>query len=111
MSSGDVYYAFIEITSEGAHKGETGYVKVTELKDKGDGAPTMDLPTATVMVVTAQTPFYADKLQKKRLQSVAKDTRVKALASSGVLKQIEIVDGADTGKTGWIAASKLVHEA
>lgn len=100
VSEGDVYYAFIRIKSDGPHKDETGYVKVSELKDKGDGAATVDLPTVTVMVVTAQTPLYADDLQQNRLQSLAKDTRVEVLATKGVLKQIQIVDGPDTGKTG-----------
>jgi hypothetical protein len=111
VSEGDVYYAFIRVKSDGPHKGQTGYVKVSELKDKGDGGATVDLPTVAVMVVTAQTPLYEDDLQKKRLQSIAKDTRVKVLATKGVLKQIQIVDGPDTGKTGWAAADKLVHEA
>ena len=111
VSAGDVYYAFITIKSAGAHHGETGYVKVSELKDKGDGAATVDLPTVAVQVVTAQTPLYADNLQARRLQSLAKDTRVKVLATRGVLKQIQIVDGPDTGKTGWAAADKLVNEA
>jgi uncharacterized protein DUF4157 len=109
-TAGDEVYAFIEITT-GAHAGSSGYVKANELRDKGDGSSTVSLPTPTVMVVTGQTPLYADDLQKTRLQSVAQGARVKVLATKGLVKQVQFVDGADTGKTGWLAASRLANEA
>lgn len=109
-SAGADTYVEIEITSAGTHHGKTGYVKVSDVKDKGDGDTTVNLPPVAVKLITASTDLFSDHQQTSKLQSLAKDTRVKVLATQGAAKQIEVVDGSDTGKKGWVAAAKLKNE-
>jgi hypothetical protein len=70
----------------------------------------VDLPTPAVLLVAEATPLYADELQKTQLPSIAQNARVRVLATKGKVKQIQVVDDADTGKIGWISADKLANE-
>jgi len=106
----DVSHLFVEITSEGDHKGDTVYVKVTDVKDKGDGKALKKLPIVEVFCTTGSTKIYKAADKTEELKTVGASTRVKVLATSGDMKQIEIVDGADTGVKGFVAADGLAKE-
>jgi hypothetical protein len=43
-AANNIIYVSIEVISEGANKGATGFVKADDLRDKGDGKETVNLP-------------------------------------------------------------------
>jgi hypothetical protein len=107
---GGKIYQFIEIKSDGANKGKTGYVESALLKDKGDGPETVDLPTVQVKLLKEEAKLYEDADLSKLIKSLPKGTRLKKRAIKGILADVEVVDGPDTGKTGWVASTKLSDE-
>ena len=106
----NVYHLFVEILSDGDHKGETVYVKTDTVKDKGDGKPLVKLPMVEVYCTTGATKVYKAADKSEEVKTVPVKTRVKVLATSGDTKQIEIVDGGDTGLKGFVDAVGLTKE-
>ena len=91
--------------------GKTGIMKVEELEDKGDGKETVDLPLVKTKVPTeADISLYKDKGKATEDKKLSATTRMKVLKEEGGMAEIEIVDGTDITKTGWVEKSKIKDE-
>ena len=112
VALGGVYHLFVEITSDGAHKGDTVYVKTDTVKDKGDGAELVELPVPKVKVLTRDDFLYKVAWKADPKEALAKNTRVKVtiIKETAGLAKVEIVDGPGTGKIGWTSSDALVAE-
>jgi hypothetical protein len=105
----DVGYISITMVG-GAHDGEVGNVKTSELKDAGDGNATVDLPVPKVKLTTAATALFKKETGDDKVKDLPKDTRVTVKKTSNGRSQGQVVDGPDTAKEGWIDSSKLNDE-
>lgn len=106
-----VYHLFVEITSEGEHKGETVYVKTETVKDKGDGDDLVELPVPQVKTTTGTAALHKHRLGKGKIKELPSGTRVTVSKKSKLGRsKVAIVDGPDAGKDGWISTSKLSDE-
>lgn len=91
--------------------GKVGIMTVDELEDKGDGKETVDLPLVKTKVPTeADISLYKDKSKKTEDKKLDVKTRMKVLKEDGDMTEIEIVDGADITKKGWVEKSKIKDE-
>jgi hypothetical protein len=112
VMANDVVYLFIKVDAGAAgHAGETGYVKLSDVKDKGDGKSTLKLPYVDVKLITAAVKLYKAADKKDLIVELAKDTRLRVLKTEGDMQQIEVVHGPQTTKTGWIAKGQTKDEA
>jgi hypothetical protein len=91
--------------------GETGYIKMSDVKDKGDGKATLKLPDVDVKLTSGATELYKAKDKKDLIVELPKDTRLKVVSTDGDLQQIEVVDGKHVARSGWIEAGKIKDEA
>jgi hypothetical protein len=108
----DIVYLFVQIDAGAAtHGGETGYVKMSDVKDKGDGKANVNLPYVAVKLTTAAVKLYKGKDKKDQVVELAKDTRLKVVKTEGDVVCIEVVDGTHTAKTGWIDKGQFKDEA
>jgi hypothetical protein len=108
----DIMYLFVKIDASAAeHPGETGYIKMSDVKDKGDGKATLKLPYVDVKLTSGATKLYKAKDKKDLLVELPRDTRLKIVSTDGDVQQIEVVDGKHVAKTGWIEAGKIKDEA
>src|SRR5262249_1977659 len=108
----DTVYLFVQVDAgAAAHGGETGYVKMSDVKDKGDGKANVKLPYVDVKLTTAAVKVYKAKDKKDQLVELPKDTRLKVLTTEGDLLQIEVVDGTHVTKSGWIDKGQTKDEA
>jgi hypothetical protein len=120
IGGGGVEYRVVSIV-DGAKAGSSGYIKVPDLLDKGDGPATVDLPVPDVRVINAdgvglnadvEGPWrYFDNLPKGTRVVPTGDTR----ATPGdpvsiVLRWVEVVDGPSTGASGYVPESVLSKE-
>ncbi|CAA6825951.1 MAG: Unknown protein [uncultured Sulfurovum sp.] len=88
-----------------------GKIDAKYLKDEGGGEDTVDLPLVTTKVPTeGSISLYKDKGKANEEQKLDKKTRMKMLKEDGEMVEIEIVDGAEITKTGWVEKSKLKDE-
>jgi hypothetical protein len=91
--------------------GKKGIMKLEELEDKGDGKATIDLPLVKTKVPKrVDLSLYKDKDKAKEEQKLAKGTRMKVLSEDKDMVEVEIVDGDDITKTGWVEKSKIKDE-
>jgi hypothetical protein len=91
--------------------GKTGIMKLEELEDKGDGVATVDLPLIKTKVPTeADISLYKDKAKAAEDKKLGVKTRMKVLKEEDTMAEVEIVDGADITKTGWVEKSKIKDE-
>jgi hypothetical protein len=93
--------------------GKRGSMDVKFLKDIRDGDDTIKLPIVKTKLTTAKdVSLYKDKDRIKKKKLLEKDTRMKVLKedTDADMVQIEIVDGANTGDTGWIKKSQMKDE-
>jgi len=108
--------SFIEIKVQKSSKdpslvGKRGTIEVKHLKDKGDGKETVDLPLVKTKVPTeADISLYKDKGKAKEDKKLKKKTRMKVLKEEDEMINVEIVDGTDITKTGWVEKSKIKDE-
>jgi hypothetical protein len=108
----DIMYLFVTIDASAAeHPGETGYIKMSDVKDKGDGKATLKLPYVDVKLTSGATKLYKAKDKKDLIVELPRDTRLKIVSTDGDVQQIEVVDGKHVAKTGWIEAGKIKDEA
>lgn len=105
----DVGYISITMVG-GAHDGEVGNVKTSELKDAGDGNDTVDLPVPKVKLTSAATALFKKDKGDDKTKDLPKDTRVTVTKTSNGRSQVQVADGPDTAKEGWIDSSKLNDE-
>lgn len=91
--------------------GKIGLITLEELEDKGDGKDTVNLPLVKTKIPTeADISLYKDKGKIKEEQKLDEKTRMKVLKEDGEMINIEIVDGADITKTGWVEKTKIKDE-
>lgn len=91
--------------------GQTGAIAVEDLSDKGDGKDRVALPLVKVLVPTkANIPLYKDKDKATKDKDLPQNTRMKKLSEDSGMVEVEIVDGADIAKKGWIEKAKLKDE-
>jgi hypothetical protein len=109
--------AYSKVTLDnGAHAGKTGYIKATDLTDKGDGQPTTDLPVPEVQVLNQAHELNQDVPGPWReFRTLAKGTRVSKTGDrpgqpSTTQIWIKVVDGPDTGVEGYVESGKLTRE-
>ena len=114
-SDGTEYFVSIEVVNDGtkanAQKGKTGYIRVSNLEDKQDGADTVDLPVPGVHVTKDKTPLFKDDKKKDKLMDLPKDTRMqvtRCMVSGNY--QIKVIDGDHFGKTGYLDATLVKYE-
>ena len=108
----DIVYLFVEVdASEPTHGGKTGYVKMSDVKDKGDGKSNVKLPYIDVKLTNAVTKLYKAKDKKDLLVELPKDTRLRVNKTEGDLLEIEVVHGANAAATGWIDKGQIKDEA
>lgn len=109
---GNVDYLFVKVAAGAAeHAGDTGYVMMSNVKDKGDGKATVDLPYVEVKLTTAKVKLYKAKDKKDVVVELAKDTRLRVMTTEGDMQQIEVVDRENVAKTGWIDKGQIKDEA
>lgn len=102
-SAGGVVYESVTIKG-GTHDGKSGYIKLTALKDKGDGKDTLNLPTPDVHVFKADAEIGEGKTWPKGTRVVKTGAAV-----SGKIP-VRAVDGANIGKEGTVAETNLQDE-
>lgn len=108
----DVVFALIEVDAKAAaHAGATGWVRLSDVKDKGDGKPTLPLPHVDVKATLAAVKLYQAADQKDVIVELARDTRLRVLQTEGDMHQIEVVDGPQVTRRGWIARGQLKDDA
>jgi hypothetical protein len=115
IGGGGVEYRVCSIV-DGAKAGSTGYIKVPDLKDKGDGGATVDLPVPDVHMLDAEATLnegvtgtfkFKNKLAKgTRVVPTGKTTTVEKATK----KWVKVVDGPDTGAEGYVDATALKDE-
>jgi hypothetical protein len=107
----DIVYLFVKVDAGAAeHAGETGFVKMSDVKDKGDGKANVKLSYVDVKLTSAATKLYKAKDKKDVVVELAKDTRLKVVSTDGDMQQIEVVDGANVAKAGWIDKGQIKDE-
>jgi len=90
--------------------GRTGRIKTSDLKDQGDGAANVDLPTGVYLVQPATTMQEIGAANRINLPV---NTRVVLKAWQpymGNQVEVEIGDGPDVGKRGMLNNDYLFHE-
>jgi hypothetical protein len=114
VGAGKIEYRVVSIADDS----RSGFIKAMDLQDKGDGSATVDLPVPEVYFIDAavgvtlndKVPPYAAGA------ALPKGTRVKptGVTRSGggdkVLKWVVVVDGANTGASGYVPADVLKKE-
>lgn len=101
---------------DGPHAGKTGYLKATDLTDKGDRQPTTDLPVPDVQVLNQPHELNQDVPGPWReFRTLARGTRVIKTGDrpgqpSTTQIWIKVVDGPDTGAEGYVESGKLTVE-
>lgn len=91
--------------------GKKGIMRLEELEDKGDGKETINLPLVKIKVPKrVDISLYKDKNKEKEEQKLDKKTRMKVLSEDKGIVEVEIVDGANITKTGWVKKSQLKDE-
>ncbi|MCP5106306.1 MAG: hypothetical protein GY950_23165 [bacterium] len=110
-AAGNKAYVFVEVAT-GDHATKEGYIEVNDLEDKGTGSETVDLPLVDVKVTKeADVPLYKEKEKTTEEKKLPLGTRMKVISEGDGMAQIEIVDGPDTAKKGWLEKSKIEDEA
>lgn len=107
-------YVSIEVktsTKDPSLVGKVGVMKLEELEDKGDGKDTVDLPLVKTKIPTeANISLYKDKGKATEDKKLGVKTRMKVLKEEDDMAEVEIVDGADITKKGWVEKSKIKDE-
>ena len=108
--AGNVVYLFVTVDAGVAtHGGKSGFVKMSDILDKG-GKANVDLPLVDVKLTVRDAPLYKDSGKAQEIKKLVKDTRLRVLSTSADMIQIEVVDGPDTTKTGWMEKNEIKDE-
>ncbi|EAY28052.1 eCIS core domain-containing protein [Microscilla marina] len=108
--AGGIIYTYGKVTS-GTQNTKKGYIKSSDLKDKGDGKNTIDLPLVAVKLTKeANVPLYVDADKKNKAMDLPINTRLKVTGEEKGLHKVEIVDGTNTTKTGYLEKNKIKDE-
>ena len=110
-SDGTVYLVVAVAAAAAVHAGDTGMVKESDVKDRGDGAANVRLPLVDVKRTTGPTGLYAAADKQALVVQLPQDTRVRLVSTQGNVQQVSVVDGTHTGRTGWIDAGQIANEA
>ena len=113
MATSMASYILVEVkkSSHNSLVGERGLILVKDVEDKGDGKDTVDLPIEKVFIPTEDNiSLYKDKEKVTEDKKLKDGTRMKKLSEDRDMVEVEIVDGDDTSKTGWVLKSKLKNE-
>ncbi len=96
-----VVYSNIRVTHGTTQK--DGYIKVQDLRDKGDGGETANLPIHEIFKVNPATSMR--DIDSGTIVQIPENTRVRVVnwsTNMGNYVEIEIVDGDLTGKKGYL---------
>ena len=102
-AAGGVVYESVTIKG-GPKDGRSGYIKLTSLKDKGDGKDTLNLPTPDVHLFKAEADIGDGKTWPKGTRVVKTGTKV------GEKVGVRAVQGEHTGKEGSVDPANLQDE-
>lgn len=112
--AGGIAYRQITVGGTGATAGTAGYIRVSDLRDQGDGAATANLPTPDVKELgAAQTLNDGVPGPWRDVMALPAGTRVVLTderPGSGVSRRkvwIRVVDGPHTGACGYVDASAV----
>jgi hypothetical protein len=107
--------------ADGPNAGKTGFIKVGDLLDKGDGAATVDLPVPKIELIDAPAgvtlnagvdgPWrYFDNLPKGT--RVVRTAVIRTINDPApvVMQWVKVVDGPSTGAEGFVPATALKDE-
>jgi hypothetical protein len=108
---------------DGPHARQSGWVKATDLLDKGDGRPTTDLPVPDVHVLREERALNQEVPGPWReFRTLAKGTRVLPTTYRPGLPAmtpgqpevkevwVKVIDGPDTGAEGYLRKDVLTRE-
>ena len=115
VSLAGVPFRRVNITS-GAHNGDTGYIRVTDLSDAGDGGATANLPTPDINCLVADEALNDGVPGPWRdTDVVPAGTRVEPTTRThgiGPMDKIwvKVAQGALTGKEGFIERANMIAE-
>ena len=110
-----ITYHFCRVQG-GARNGQTGYILATDLRDRGDGGATVDLPTPDVHTLNrAQTLNDGVKGPLRNRTALPAGTRVAptkggAGTAPATKTWVRVVDGPNTGEVGWIDRAAMKDE-
>lgn len=113
MGSNAKSYVWAKVTkaTKASNKDKEGLFEVDQLKDKGDGKNTVKLPIVKTLVPTENDiPLYKDKGKVTEDKKLPTGTRMKKIGEDNTMVQVEIVDGPDITKKGWVEKTKLKNE-
>jgi hypothetical protein len=113
-----VVYDFVRIV-DGTHARATTYIRNLDLRDRGNGAATVDLPVPDVHVVDAGDLELNEFISGATRTPVPRgtrcvpnpaDTRTVRTPAELVLIRVEIADGPLTGQSGYVRRTALRDE-
>jgi len=105
-----VYLAIEVDGGAAAHGGKTGYVKLDDVEDRGDGLATIPLPHVQVKRTLAQVELHDTSARQGPSIQLPQGTRLRLLQDGAEAQQIEVIDGPHTRTTGWLAAGQIADE-
>ncbi|HEX8113753.1 MAG TPA: hypothetical protein VF516_38740 [Kofleriaceae bacterium] len=82
------------------------------MKDTGDGGATSKLPIPTVLTNPAVAPLYSDPQMKTEVKDLPVGSRMESRGARTAhgSYSVKLVDGPDTGKTGYVDHTLIQQE-
>ncbi|HET9621022.1 MAG TPA: DUF4157 domain-containing protein [Kofleriaceae bacterium] len=99
------------LDNTGAPTGKQFFILTIDMKDTGNGGATSDLPIPTVFTNPTAAALYSDPLMKTKVQDLHANSRMEPWGNrmGHESRGVKLVDGPDTGKTGYVD-QKLVKQ-
>lgn len=97
----------------GSGTGKQYYILTLDMKDTGDGGETAKLPVPMVFTNPAAAPLYGDPQMKTKVKDLPAGSRMEPWGTCTVYGSygMKLVDGPDTGKTGYVDQTLLKQES
>lgn len=101
------------LDASGTGTGKQYYILTLDMKDVGDGGVTAKLPIPMVFTNPVAAPLFSDPQMKSKVKDLPAGSRMEQQGARTVHGSygVKLVDGPDTGKTGYVDQTLLRQES
>ena len=101
------------LDASGTGTGKQYYILTLDMKDASDGGETAKLPISMVFTNPAVAPLYSDPQMKTKVKDLPAGSRMEPWGTCTIYGSygMKLVDGPDTGKTGYLDQTLLKQES